>query len=163
VRGYHASFFFELLPHVEQVPLYWAGTQESDRRPYTYRGRVSGGHIFDAAVVKVFVCPADSTVGDGGRIANGWVGARYAASYPRLGTVRNKGLFSQYVAGNIPGGSSNTVLIAEKLADAHATGGGTAWAYPYVSGFWPVFGRFSTGVPQVAPAANRIQFARPST
>jgi prepilin-type N-terminal cleavage/methylation domain-containing protein/prepilin-type processing-associated H-X9-DG protein len=169
LQGYHASFFFELLPHLEQDALYRAGTQMSDRPPYTFWGPAPGGHIFDAAVVKSFLCPADPATGAGARLANGWVGASYAASYPLLGTVRARGparkvaLVGRYRAGDIPDGSSHTVLLAEKLADARATGGGTAWAYPYVSGYWPVFGYFSDAVPQVVPAVNQVQFARPST
>jgi prepilin-type N-terminal cleavage/methylation domain-containing protein len=161
--GYHASFFFELLPYLEQDALYRAGTQSSDRPPYTFWGPVPGGHVYDAAPVKVFQCPADPTYGPNARIANGWVGSSYAANYLLLGTVRDAGLRSRYGIGNIPDGSSNTVLLAEKLADARATGGGTAWAYPYLSAYWPVFGYFSTQVPQVAPPLTQIQFARAST
>jgi prepilin-type N-terminal cleavage/methylation domain-containing protein/prepilin-type processing-associated H-X9-DG protein len=162
-RGYHATFFFELLPLLEQEALYRAGTQASDRPPYTFWGPVPGGHIFDAAAVKGFLCPADATAGADARIGNGWVGASYAASYPLLGSVRSAGLVGRYGIGTIPDGSSNTVLLAEKLADARATGGGTAWAYPYLSAYWPAFGYFSTGVPQVCPAAAQVQFALPST
>jgi prepilin-type N-terminal cleavage/methylation domain-containing protein/prepilin-type processing-associated H-X9-DG protein len=161
--AYQASFFYELLPYLEQDEVYRSGIESSDRPPYTYWGRVPGGHIFDAAVVKSFVCPADPTLGAHGRIGNGWVGASYAANYQLLGTIANRGMVSPYGIGNIPDGASNTVLLAEKLADARATGGGTAWAYPYLSGFWPVVGYFTSQPPQVAPSLGEIEFARAST
>lgn len=159
----HASYFFALLPYLEQNALHQSGTQGNARPPFTYWGSVPGGHIYDTAVVQSFLCPADSTPDAGNRIANHWVGASYAANYQLLGTVRRRSLTSRYGIGNIPDGSSNTVLIAEKLADARASGGGTAWAYPYLSPYWPVFGYFSVQPPQVRPARPRIDFTRAST
>jgi prepilin-type N-terminal cleavage/methylation domain-containing protein len=160
---YQASFLYELLPYLEQDQLYQLGVQSSDQPPYTFWGPVPGGHIYDSAVVKAFLCPADATVSGDARINNGWVGASYAGNYQLLGAISDGGLIGPYTVGNIPDGSSNTVLIAEKLADARATGGGTAWAYPYISAYWPAIGYFSLQPPQVAPAPSQIQFARAST
>jgi prepilin-type N-terminal cleavage/methylation domain-containing protein/prepilin-type processing-associated H-X9-DG protein len=159
----HASYFFSLLPNLEQGELYQSGTRGNTKPLYTWWGSVPGGHIYDSAVVKSFLCPADSTLDADNRIANHWVGASYAANYQLLGGVRRRNLTSRYGIGNIPDGSSNTVLIAEKLADARASGGGTAWAYPYLSPYWPVFGYFSVQPPQVRPARWRIDFTRAST
>lgn len=162
-KGHEASFFFELLPGLEQDALYRAGIQLSDRPPYTFWGPVPGGHVYDVGVVKALLCPSDSTLGGDCRTGNGWVGASYAANFQLLGTVADNGLVSPYRIGTVPDGASNTVLIAEKLGDAPASGGGTAWAYPYVSGYWPVFGFFSLSPPQVAPAAGRLDFSRSSS
>jgi prepilin-type N-terminal cleavage/methylation domain-containing protein len=162
-RSYHASFFFELLPYLEQDALYQAGTRASDQPPYTWWGVTSDGHIYDTGVVKTFLCPSDTTLSGNNQTGNGWVGASYAANFQLLGTVFDSALVSPYLLGSIPDGTSNTILIAEKLGNAPGSGGGNAWAYPYISGWWPVFGYFSASPPQVAPDPSAVNFARPST
>jgi prepilin-type N-terminal cleavage/methylation domain-containing protein len=162
-KEHTASFFFELLPYLEQDALYRAGTQASDQPPATYWGVVPGGHVWDAGRANAFVCPADVTLPGDGRTGNGWVGASYAANYPLTGTAFDDGLVSRHTLATIPDGSSNTVLLGEKLAVARASGGGTAWAYPHVSPYWPAFGYFSLNPPQVAPATSQIDFSRASS
>jgi prepilin-type N-terminal cleavage/methylation domain-containing protein len=156
-----AGFFFEILPYLEQEALFAAGTQNSDQPPLTWWGVVPGGHVYDDAVVKGYLCPADGTLGADNRTGNGWVAGSYAANFQLFGSIGTTGMFAHYTIGNIPDGASNTVLIAEKLGNATATGGGTAWAYPYISAYLPAFGCFSSNPPQVSPAA--IDFSRPST
>jgi hypothetical protein len=160
--SYDGSFFFELLPYLEQPALYASGTRAGNNQTAAGNGPFPALPPFAAARVKMFVCPADSTLGDS-PLTLGCVGSSYAANYQLLGTVYNGGLTGPFSAGTIPDGSSNTVLVTEKLANAQASGGGTAWACPYISAYWPVVGYFSTEPPQVVPSRAAIQFARPST
>ena len=79
---FQASNFFRLLPYLEQNEVYLSGISQ---QPYSYLGPIPGGHIFDAAVVRGFLCPADTTLAADLRLANGWIGASYAANYQLLG------------------------------------------------------------------------------
>src|SRR5262249_30817517 len=71
--------------------------------------------------VKVFCCPADPSLDSAGKCVGqpqGYAGTSYAGNYQVFatpGTTLTNGIsYSRYTIGNIPDGTSNTVLFAEQ-------------------------------------------------
>jgi prepilin-type N-terminal cleavage/methylation domain-containing protein len=122
-----------LLPFVEQEGLYRSLFNPRDGiASALWEGNPAKPH---AAVVPAFVCPADPSA-NGGRslYLEEWSVACYGANGQVFGDSDAEGHHRGWDAGRrlgeIPDGSSNTVLFAEKYANC-ATGsvhGGTLWS-----------------------------------
>jgi hypothetical protein len=125
------SFFFALLPFIEQDLMYKAGmiasvqagapsdTKDLPPSNFTWLGKVGdefrgNGSIFECGFVKTYVCPSDPTNSTQRPTACGWAGGSYAANYQVFGT---EGWKPKYHIGNIPDGTSNIVFLSERFAE----------------------------------------------
>jgi len=146
LTGMPQGFFFTILPFIEQDNMYKAGMNTAlnvaAASGETWTSTLSPGNsIANSGFIKTYVCPSDSSnstnqlTGFGSTTAlNGfnWVGGSYAFNYLLFGTNQgNKSATttpvgpywtSQYNIGNIPDGTSNTVMVAEKFAEANLVG-----------------------------------------
>ncbi|MBN9119456.1 MAG: DUF1559 domain-containing protein [Planctomycetes bacterium] len=128
--GYGASFqyggwwHFSLLPYIEQDAIYKAGVAycvansgNTSLRNNSYSGVVGTGTI-QTVNVPGFQCPSDSTYTGSGPSTNaGWAGTSYGANASLFGGVSMNGSrMPQYTIGNIPDGTSNTIMAAEQIA-----------------------------------------------
>lgn len=136
------TYFFHLLPHLEQSPLFNDSFRTAaflppvGPTPIRYAGN---NNVFCRPVV-TFLCPSDPSVGLGGivMIGNDPFGA---TSYAPNGLISGVGLPTPSPQGRtkllaITDGTSSTILHAEKYARCSNTymlpefqDGGTAWAY----------------------------------
>lgn len=141
-NGAFGTYFFHLLPYVEQDPLYrnaW-GPVPLPPPAGTTAVYYPGNNGVYSQPVKVFLCPSDPSVGPGGTVViDGHTFG--ASSYAPNGLVSGTGPPAPGPQGRtafaaIRDGVSNTVLHAEKYARCTNTtmsppfrDGGTAWAY----------------------------------
>jgi prepilin-type N-terminal cleavage/methylation domain-containing protein len=140
------TYFFHLLPHLEQGPLY-----DLARGPVALPGGTAtihyvGNNTVYARPVAVFLCPSNPSVGADGLVPidgvqfgaacyapSAFVNARNdAAATPPATNPQGR----NRIPADFPDGTSNTVMHAEKYARCStpalppAVGdGGTAWAY----------------------------------
>ncbi|HJZ57311.1 MAG TPA: DUF1559 domain-containing protein [Gemmataceae bacterium] len=141
-NGTFGTFFFHLLPHVEQGDLY-----RSAWGPVTFPAPAGttavyypGNNGVYSQPVRIFLCPSDPSVGPEGTVLiDGYTFG--ASSYAPNGLVSGVGPPSPGPQGRttfaaIMDGTSNTILHAEKYARCSNTSlppafqdGGTAWAY----------------------------------
>ncbi|MDY3551167.1 DUF1559 domain-containing protein [Gemmata sp. JC717] len=181
-----ASAFHLLLPFLEQDALFRAGQNPDAGNPTdTWWGVLSNGYIYNQGVVTAYQCPSDST-GQGGKVtavpAAGFTSGGYVLNFQLLGavngndTTRNaNGLYAwkaPYSIGNVPDGTSNVVLSAERITEG-GSGAGTAygnvWWWPASHQYGnpntsaPMFGKYSTGAPQIGVKPNMVDYSRPST
>ncbi len=125
-------FWYVLLPYVEQDALYKQAI-----------GSGAGwGNGVNTAIVKLYLCPADSTATNGlcTTGAKGWGATSYAPNYWLFGTAsdsHNAGL-APFNIGNIPDGASNTLAITERQSSFPSYNSwGNSWIYPS-GGPWTV-------------------------
>jgi type II secretory pathway pseudopilin PulG len=163
------SLLFSILPFMESDNLYKVGmipNQKADaisvaapgEQVYsTWNQHLKEGALHQHGFVKTYYCPSDSSNSTTKTIGTStWVGSSYAANLTVFGgAIRQDmtlaaakegkgGLFPIYTAtyniGNIPDGTSNTIFIAERFAEA-SDGAGTTqccfWAYPPSAGSLP--------------------------
>ncbi len=136
------TYFFHLLPHVEEGSLYRSACGPVLFPPPTGMASVyyPGNNGVYGKSVKVFLCPSDPGVGPGGTVPIG--GETFgASSYAPNGLVSGAGPPSPGPQGRtafaaITDGTSKTILHAENYACCTNTtmppafrDGGTAWAY----------------------------------
>jgi prepilin-type N-terminal cleavage/methylation domain-containing protein len=136
------TYFFHLLPHVEQDNLYrssW-GTVPFPAPAGATGAYYPGNNGVYRRPVWAFLCPSDPSVGSGGTVPIGSE-AFGASSYAPNGLVSGTGPPIPGPQGRttfaaIADGTSNTILHAEKYARCSNTflppafrDGGTAWAY----------------------------------
>jgi hypothetical protein len=121
------SFFFALLPFLEQDRMYQAGIGRGlggqalvgapvPGKPQvnlTWACQFDKGQIWSHGFVKAFVCDADPTNGISKTTDIGWVGSSYGANYQVFGTEDWK---PKYNIDKIPDGLSNTVFVADRFA-----------------------------------------------
>jgi prepilin-type N-terminal cleavage/methylation domain-containing protein len=153
------SFFFTLLPFLEQDNMYKAGMQDAATPGLTWTGKIGlDGQIWSRGIVKIYMCPADPTNSPMQPTAIGWVGSSYAANYQVFGT---KDWAAAYGIGNIPDGTSNTVFVCERFAqfpgvpgqftdpDGKKQQANNLWAWPANHGTSPPT-QYKKAVPQNA-------------
>jgi prepilin-type N-terminal cleavage/methylation domain-containing protein len=128
----YGTCWFHMLPFLEQNNLY-----QQSRIGTTY---AADNNLVYAAILKVFACPSDPSVGDG-RVyderGTGWGGSSYAINSWLYSTVGPRGNFVAPAGGaripsSIPDGTSNTMLHAEKYTNctnADNLFGGSSWSY----------------------------------
>jgi type II secretory pathway pseudopilin PulG len=130
------SFFFTILPYIEQDSMYRIGMEASTLNPLgndglgnnlTWLGALTNpsggpGSIATDGFVKIYVCPSDATNSTSqGTPANPdgqdrWVGGSYAANYQLFGNPSGNGYQAIFNIDNIPDGTSNTVTISDRFA-----------------------------------------------
>jgi prepilin-type N-terminal cleavage/methylation domain-containing protein len=136
-RYYETSLHFQLLPYLEQDNLHRA--MESFARsaafPNSYYTNNGAPGANGTTGVKVFCCPSDPTLGADGKVVGqpqGYAGTSYAGNYQVFAspgtTLTNGTSYSRYQIGNIPDGTSNTVLFAEQYAQSAVDA--NFWAFP---------------------------------
>jgi len=146
--GAFGSYLFHLLPYVEQDDLYRAAlgslTFPAPDGPTTVY--FPGNHKVYSQPVPVFLCPSDPGVGPGGRVTV--AGEPFGAScyaFNALVVAQNDITTVPFqtnpqgktgIPGDVPDGTSNTILQAEKYARCTNTtmlpqfrDGGSTWAY----------------------------------
>jgi prepilin-type N-terminal cleavage/methylation domain-containing protein len=136
------TYFFHLLPHLEQDNLYRRALGSVPFPPPDGPTMVHfpGNNNVYSQPVKTFLCPSDPSVDAGGVVTiNGFPFG--ASSYaPNAMVISDRSAMSPQgkarIDTDIPDGASNTILHAEKYAHCTNTvmppafrDGGTAWAY----------------------------------
>jgi prepilin-type N-terminal cleavage/methylation domain-containing protein len=188
-RGAFGTCFFHLLPFIEQDALYRSALGSVPFPPPDGPTAVyyPGTNNVYSQPVKTFLCPSDPSVDAGGVVTiNGFPFG--ASSYaPNARVIADKSAMSPQgkarIPADIPDGTSNTILHAEKYARCSNTftfmapafrDGGTAWAYsgapqfpwqpppmsPPRLGFSPVFavrGFAAVGAPNAIGEASIFQ------
>ncbi len=172
------SFFYFLLPFVEQDNIYNLGTLKGDNtgdpQPDAYWGSAATPQFQSlntpaANTIKTYLCPSDPTNQPTPTWTNGWVVGDYAdnnevfgqnsdTSWP--GWQNDWGVSPAAYAripASIPDGTSNTIGVAEKYA--RCNGSGTLWAHGAWNPAWePRFNTYSNRGPssmfQVQPSPN---------
>jgi prepilin-type N-terminal cleavage/methylation domain-containing protein len=133
------TYFFHLLPYLEQDNLYQSAlgpapfpTPNGPTTVY-YPGN---NHVYRQPV-KTFLCPSDPSVGPDGVVTINGVPFGASSYAPNAMVVARTGPQGKArIPADIPDGTSNTILHAEKYARCSNTtmatafrDGGTAWAY----------------------------------
>jgi hypothetical protein len=135
------SIHFLLLPYLEQQQLYNKGTDA-----------VWDNDVWSVPV-GLFVDPRDSSV-PRDFVYRGWLATtNYAA---------NGMVFSEqprYKIGNIPDGTSNTLMFAERLQ--MCTGTPTAWGYPSLYTWAPLTAYYNQNLPQFSLQKEECDPTRP--
>jgi prepilin-type N-terminal cleavage/methylation domain-containing protein len=119
------NMYFLLFPYVEQDNIY-NNAVTGNYQPSGYSAcQLSSGGIWSTLILKVFLCPSDSSAKPYG-LADGQAVSNYVYNLPLFATAQTtaftsfglgpKSWLSQYNIGNIPDGTSNTVSFAERLA-----------------------------------------------
>jgi prepilin-type N-terminal cleavage/methylation domain-containing protein len=124
------SFFFALLPYIEQDNIY--RPVMSDPSPYTWVAQLAGyptapyAYLDNYGRVPTYRCPSVSYYNQ--YAPHDGSSTNYAANYVLLGTQSSYDLTmgggyamysSRYRIGNVPDGTSNTVLLAEKSSQVN--------------------------------------------
>ncbi|HJZ55275.1 MAG TPA: DUF1559 domain-containing protein [Gemmataceae bacterium] len=153
-NGVFGSYFFHLLPYVEQDNLFRSALGSVLFPPPDGPTTVyfPGNNKVYSRPVAIFLCPSDPSVGPDGVVTvdgvsfgascygfNALVAARNdITTIPFTGTPQGK----TRIHTDIPDGTSNTILYAEKYARCTNTtmapqfrDGGSAWAYSTSGGF----------------------------
>ncbi len=142
---YFTSFHFELLPFIEQENLYRAMitfAESSKANAANYLNNAPGGNC--KTPVKIFICPSDLGVDSNGLCANFTflAATSYVANFqvfgtaglPNPGTPFSAHIFCPYSLATITDGTSNTLMMTERLASIYTTFNGSSWAlYTVVS------------------------------
>ena len=142
-RGAFGTYFFHLLPYVEQDNLYRDALGSVPFPPPDGPTTVyyPGNNNVYSQPVKVLLCPSDPSVGSDGVVLVDGIpfGAACYAGNALLATTKNPpGPQGRIRIADITDGTSNTILHAEKYARCSTTDtavpppfrdGGTAWAY----------------------------------
>jgi len=127
------TFWFQILPYVEQQTLYNRGTNVG----------ACWGNGCNTQIVPIYVCPSDPTVVNGlcpSGSAGGWNATSYAPNFWMFGTQGGNFQGQQYQGpkykiGNIPDGTSNTVGVVERFAVCPYYGWSNSFTYP-MGGPW---------------------------
>jgi prepilin-type N-terminal cleavage/methylation domain-containing protein len=139
---YFSSLHFQLLPYIEQDNLYRA------MKTFAESGLANSGKYYTSngapgangtTPVKTFVCPSDLGVDGNGQVANfPFVAATsYVGSFQVFGTAGDPNpstptsarITCPFTLVTIPDGTSNTVLMTERLASTLGPNG-SGWALP---------------------------------
>jgi prepilin-type N-terminal cleavage/methylation domain-containing protein/prepilin-type processing-associated H-X9-DG protein len=130
--------FVALLPHIEQNAVY-----QSFGMPLNLQ--TAGTNIGHRAVIKTYVCPSDPTQGTGLNQGD-WATGCYSANYQVFGNPQagdsawGNAVGQPNIASTFPDGTSNTLLFAEKYAQA-TSGHWNLWAHGGWNDSWaPIFG-----------------------
>jgi prepilin-type N-terminal cleavage/methylation domain-containing protein len=129
----NASLLFALLPYMEQDPLYKIGLTAPNGN--TWLGVVTPGTtpvLVQSQTIKPFQCPSDPTNRGGFPSNRGtdFAGANYEGNFQLFGASQvGTADHAKFGIGNIPDGTSNTVVFAEHFMGSQ-TDLGVLWAWP---------------------------------
>lgn len=135
--GRTGSVFYHLLPYLEEQSVYNVGAAAfMDATAPTYSGGGAVANIYSGfARVPVFLCPSDSSAGDGTfALADNllWGIGNYSANW-QVFALGNANMFgTARLPDSIPDGVSKTIFFSEKLglSPAGSAVGGSFWSYP---------------------------------
>jgi type II secretory pathway pseudopilin PulG len=137
----NGTIHFHLLPFLEQGPLYNQGTDA-----------VWDNNVWSTRIT-LFLDPRDAS-GPPGNVYSGWLATtNYAA---------NAMVFSEkprYRIGNIPDGTSNTLMFATR--NQMCSGTPTAWGYPSLYTWAPLTAHYNQSLPQFSLAREECDPTRP--
>jgi prepilin-type N-terminal cleavage/methylation domain-containing protein len=138
-NGTFGTYFFHLLPYLEQEDLYRAALGSVPFPPPDGPAVVyyPGNNYVYSRPVAVFLCPSDPSVGPGGVVMIDGVPFGASSYAPNAMVLAPNGPEGRArIPTDIPDGTSSTILHAEKYARCSNTtmtpafrDGGTAWAY----------------------------------
>ncbi|MCX7424783.1 MAG: DUF1559 domain-containing protein [Planctomycetia bacterium] len=180
--GGFGTLLYHLLPYVEEQAIYdKAGIAVTDSQTYpcSYQ-RLAGTHDTRQSLggehVSTYICPTDNSQ-PYVRPNWGWGGSSYAGNYQVFATpvapvITNccdmtniaKWQGESRLGADIPDGSSNTIILAEKYGNCNSTGpyptgqadGGNMWARWDWTDYWqPTFAAWITGVSSMFQDAPR--------
>lgn len=155
----YGSFFYFLLPYIEQTAVFEAGTAPQN------------SHTMGAIrtnVISTYICPSDVSNTNGGRLDANWGLADYPYNHQAFGSsLPTAGAMpfptQAYLPGTFGDGLSNTVIFGERYGRlVDSTGGlraGSLWAHANANnscgtGCWmPMFGYTNSNLFQVSPTA----------
>jgi prepilin-type N-terminal cleavage/methylation domain-containing protein len=140
--------FFNLLPFIEQDPLY----KRANNGPNTGQYFPAFNNVYTMPV-KTFQCPSDPSMPSSGVTDVGWAGSSYAVNAQVFGRVGNpsSGVLNSWdgearIPATFQDGTSNTILFAEKYARCSFTESsgkyidrGCLWARWYPDAWFPGF------------------------
>ncbi len=137
-NGVFGTYFFHLLPYIEQGDLYRNSLGVVTFPPPDGLTTVyySGNNNVYSQPVKGFLCPSDPSVGPDGVVTINGVLFGASCYAPNAQVVATNGPQGKTRLADVTDGTSNTILHAEKYARCTSTlmapafrDGGTAWAY----------------------------------
>jgi len=158
------SFFYFLLPYVEQDSIFKLGTQSpvGNPQPDAYWGNFGSLGTPGANTVKLYLCPTDPTTQPPPTWGNGWVVGCYADNNEVFGNQSSPGTAGgvrNNLPGGIPDGTSNTIAVTEKYA--RCNGQGTLWAHGEWNPGWEP--RFNTTANRGPSSKFQVQPNPPNT
>jgi hypothetical protein len=124
---------FHILPYIEQGPLYQAADGAS------WKNGAYGN------LISVYLDPRDESLPD--HVYRNWLGT---TNYPVNWLVTKEGKFR---IADITDGTSNTLMFAQRYQICN--GQPTAWGYPSIYPWAPIFAYYSNGRFQSAPTQDR--------
>jgi hypothetical protein len=154
--GWAATIFYQLLPYIERDDIYRAGFVQVAPAGTGGESWANGNH---AAVVKSYLCPADSTHVNGRRPtdAGGWANTCYMGNMflfasnqfyeKQYGTWTTR---SRFIIGAIPDGTTQTVAFVERLGFIPRAQGpdgddwAALWNHPADRVHWGIAHRWTT-------------------
>jgi prepilin-type N-terminal cleavage/methylation domain-containing protein len=158
---------FLILPYIEQDALYKGVLSAAPTGTYNGanywtpwdRTIASSGKQLLYHTVKPFICPSDATLNNGIPSNRGpdWAGTSYANNYQLFGAFHSGNADrSKLKIGNIPDGTSNTIMFACEYG-GRTSDHGQLWAYPGWD--WAGDGRY---MPTFAWGGNSSRWTYPS-
>jgi hypothetical protein len=124
---------FHILPFIEQAPLF------QNAEGASWKNGAYG------QVINVFLDPRDETLP--GHVYRNWLAT---TNYPVNWMIAKEGKVRLQ---NIPDGTSNTFMFAQRYQSCN--GQPTAWGYPSIYTWAPIFAYYSHGTFQSAPTQDR--------
>jgi prepilin-type N-terminal cleavage/methylation domain-containing protein len=171
---YSGSWWFTILPYIEQQQLYNYGTTVAPGPADTWSPLTPSGIPIRANTIKIFQCPSDPTNSNGfpTNQVNAWAGVSYGPNYQLFkgGAAWYTG--AKYGIANIPDGTSNTIGVAERYMTYSSYGGANLWDYPGPAwgAIWSscyantdYYGAAAFGAPQIKPTPAAAAYWLPQT
>jgi len=126
---YNGSFFFSILPYIEQNPIYQAAASKNSTDGWATYGSKVNQDVVVTYGVTVFYNPSDPTITEP-VYSNGYAVTGYGANANALGHTSYAGMNTKRtLASGYPDGTSNTVILAERYAVSGQllSSGGWSW------------------------------------
>jgi prepilin-type N-terminal cleavage/methylation domain-containing protein len=136
----YGTLFFHLLPYVELDNLYKQG-RDQDGGFRVWKKRVFRNQI------AVFKCPDDKSGPESGLYKDYLATSNYAGNWLVFGHGGAR------IPANFPDGTSNTIVFSERYQMCNGTP--TAWGYPGLYYWTPMFAYYSQGKFQTQPSQSQ--------
>jgi hypothetical protein len=167
-----APFHYTLLPYIEQDNIH--------RRAFGSGAAWGAGN--NSAVVKTYLCPADTSHNSGLGPNTGWAVTSYSNTSPMFASAAaydpSTGVYqmgSRYTIANIPDGTSNTVGMVERYGYYPTYGWSPLWCHPAHPAspngvpYWPwpqwspTYGPWGLNPPQIGFRPNQAHPFHPNS